>query len=449
MQIPDWLTRASILAPDRVAVESPGGALTYAQLLAAADASAGRLAALGVRSGARVAIVMAGSPAFTELLHACWRLGAVPMPVDPRLGARERAVQAKGAALVLERPPEGDIGAAGLALRSSHAGSEVAAVIHTSGSSGAAKPVELTFANFHWSAAGAALSLGLDPGERWLCPLPVCHVGGLSILVRAAISRTTAVVHERFEADRVAACLAGDGITLVSLVATTLARTLDAGLDRPESLRCAVIGGGPVPPELLERAKAARVPLAQTYGLTEACSMVTISAVGDPSTAGRAIAPAAVEISGEGEILVGGAIVAPGARDAAGTLRTGDLGSLDGEGRLRVTGRRSETIVTGGENVSPAEVEAALESHPAVAEAAVLGRVDPDWGEAVVAIVVLADGAAASENDLRRYVRLRLTGFKVPKRVEFAASLPRTAAGKLRRGSLPRSAAEPVYPDGE
>jgi O-succinylbenzoic acid--CoA ligase len=436
MQIENWLERAAGRAPRVVAVETPAGSLSYAELRERAETAAGRLARQGVEPGDRVALALPGGLDFAVLLHATWRLGAVAVPIDPRLGASERAVQSAGAALTLEAPLEGD--AATLGPRRAHDNRHVAAVIHTSGSTGAPKPVELTFGNFHWNAAGSALALGLDRAERWLCPLPVCHVGGLSILVRSAIYATTAVVHDRFEADRVAGALAGAGITLVSLVATTLSRTLDAGLDRPGALRCAVIGGGPVPGDLLERARARAIPLAQTYGLTEACSMVTVSAIGAPETAGRAIAPARVQVDPvRGEIEVGGATVALGAAGEGGLLRTGDLGSLDADGRLTVTGRSSERIVSGGENVSPTEVEAALESHPAVAEAAVFGRPHAEWGEAVSALVVLAPGARVHVADLRRHARARLAGFKVPKEIAFAERLPRTPAGKLRRSQLP------------
>src|SRR5205807_10626549 len=134
-----------------------------------------------------------------------------------------------------------------------------AVVLHTSGTTTAPRPVELTYGNFLWSALGSAVALGLDSHERWLCTLPVSHVGGLSILLRSAIYATTAVVHERFETDRVVSALGTEQVTLVSLVATTLARLLDAGLSAPPALRCALTGGGPVPRALVQRARAARV----------------------------------------------------------------------------------------------------------------------------------------------------------------------------------------------
>src|SRR5206468_11591871 len=150
-----------------------------------------------------------------------------------------------------------------------------AAVIHTSGSTGRPKAVELTFGNWLWSALGSGVALGVDPAERWLCALPLTHVGGLSIVVRSATYATTALVHERWDTERVLSALRDDGVTLVSLVPTTLARLLDAGLREPPALRTVLLGGAPIPPALAARARAARVAVTETYGLTEACSQVT------------------------------------------------------------------------------------------------------------------------------------------------------------------------------
>jgi O-succinylbenzoic acid--CoA ligase len=183
----------------------------------------------------------------------------------------------------------------------------------------------------------------------------------------------------------------------------------------------------------MARAAEAGIPLAQTYGLTEACSQVTTSEIGDPVAAGPPLFCTRVEIAADGEILVRGPTIAP----AAGhPLRTGDLGTLDAQGRLTVVGRKADTIVTGGENVAPAEVEAVLEAHPAVAEAAVTGRPDPEWGEAVVALVVMRDGMNVDAQELRAHCRAHLAGFKVPKAIELASELPRTPSGKLRRNAL-------------
>jgi O-succinylbenzoic acid--CoA ligase len=222
------------------------------------------------------------------------------------------------------------------------------------------------------------------------------------------------------------------GVTLVSLVPTTLQRLLDAGLRDPPDLRCALIGGAPLPPALARRARAAGIPISQTYGLTEACSQVTTQRPGDGADdAGPPLFCTRVRTV-DGEIEVAGPTVAPAVGE---WLATGDGGVLVG-GRLRVTGRLADTIVSGGENIAPAEIEAVLVEHRAVAEAAVVGVPDPQWGEAVRAVVVLRAGATADE--LRAHCRERLAGFKVPKEFVFADALPRTSSGKLARGELAR-----------
>ena len=214
-------------------------------------------------------------------------------------------------------------------------------MVHTSGTTGVPRAVELTRGNILANALGCAVALGHDRRERWLCPLPLSHVGGLMVLLRSAIYGTTAVLGP---ADR-------DDVTIASLVPTQLARLIDR--PPPPSLRVVMLGGAPADPALLERARDAGWPVAPTYGLTQACSAVTVAEVGDTETSGRPIPGVNVNIAPDGEIVVDGPTT-------AGVLRTGDLGRLDERGRLIVLGRKVDTIVSGGENVMPSEVEAAL-----------------------------------------------------------------------------------------
>jgi O-succinylbenzoic acid--CoA ligase len=214
----------------------------------------------------------------------------------------------------------------------------------------------------------------------------------------------------------------------VSLVPTMLARLLDAGLQEPPTLRWALLGGGPIAPALLDRAAAAGVPVAPTYGMTEACSQI--------ATFGWPLAGVDVRLADDDEVLVRGPIVSAGAISEDGWLHTGDLGRLDERDRLEIIGRKADTIVSGGENVAPAEVEAVLLEHPAVADAAVHPRADPEWGEVVVATVVVRAGASVDPDELRGHCAARLAAFKVPKVVELAEGLPRTPSGKLLRRQL-------------
>jgi len=454
MEVEAWLARAAAARPEHIALMTLGGGWSYARLHEAARFGAGQLRARGAGAGSRVAIALPAGLDFAQALHACLLLGAIAVPVDLRLAPGERASIAARADVLLDAPLGEGAAPADAPIGAVHELDATAVVIHTSGTTSSPRPVELSYGNLLWSALGSAVALGLDPQERWLCALPLSHVGGLSILVRSAIYATTAIVHERFEEDRVLHALREQRVTLVSLVSTTLARLLDAGLERPSALRCALTGGGPVPAALVRRAHAAGVPVSLTYGLTESCSQATTAPVAEiadvdgtadagellldtPPNAGPPLFCTRVRIAEDGEILLAGPTVAPAAAGADGWLHTGDLGELDERGRLLVTGRKADTIVSGGENVAPAEVEAVLEAHPQVLEAAVLGRSDPRWGEAVTAIVVARAGAALEPEELRAHCARALAPFKVPKQVVLAAEpLPRTRSGKLLRREL-------------
>jgi O-succinylbenzoic acid--CoA ligase len=416
--VASWLHLAAARHPDRVAVEGLERTLTYAELLAAAERAAGAIA-----GHARVALALADPVDFVIALHGCLLGGAAVVPVDLRLSEAERARRLAGASLVLSEP------VAAAPIESPRDG-ETVAVMHTSGTTAAPKPVALSRGNFEASALGSAVALGLDTAERWLCPMPLVHVGGLSIPMRSTIYATTAVLHGGFDTERVLEALmdAGRRITLVSLVPTMLARLLDAGLERPPTLRWALLGGGPIPAALLERAAAAGVPVAPTYGMTEACSQI--------ATFGLPLTGVEMRLDDAGEVLVRGAIVAATAVGDDGWLHSGDLGAFDDRGRLSIIGRRADTIVTGGENVAPTEVEDALLEHPAVADAGVHARTDAEWGEAIVAAVVLRPGYDVAPDELRAHTAARLARFKVPKDIRFVDSLPRTVSGKLLRREL-------------
>jgi o-succinylbenzoate---CoA ligase len=404
-----WIEAAAARQPDRIAIEGPERSLTYVELRDAAVAGAGAVRAR------RVALELPAGEDFVIALHACLVAGAAAVPIDLRLSAAEQEQRRAAVDEGGEEPVGGDV---------------PVAIMHTSGTTAAPKPVVLSRGNFLASALGSAVALGLDPAERWLCPMLLTHVGGLSIPIRSAIYATTAVLHGRFDTEAVLAELMDPGrrITLVSLVPTMLARMLDAGLREPPTLRWALLGGGPIAPGLLERAMAAGVPVAPTYGMTEACSQI--------ATFGWPLSGVEVRVGDDDEVLVQGPIISAGAVSEDGWLHTGDLGRFDERGRLEIIGRKSDTIVSGGENIAPAEVEAVLLEHPAVADAAVHPRADAEWGEAAVATVVLRNGLTAAPEELRAHCAARLAAFKVPKAVEFAEALPRTPSGKLLRRQL-------------
>ncbi len=408
----DWLHRAALRAPDRIAIEVAGeGALSYAQLLAEAERAPVNAGPRGTGSpeGADgVVRLHGGGMRFAVDLHGALLAGTAVLPVDGRLPDHEQRLRSHRGELPYP---------------------DVATVMFTSGTTAVPKPVYLTLGNWAANAVGSALALGLDLCERWLCVMPLAHVGGLSILLRSTLYGTTVILHERFESGAVLEELMDPGrrITLVSLVPTMLARLLDAGLERPPALRWALLGGGPIAPALLDRARDAGVPVAPTYGMTEGCSQIV--------TFGLPLWGVDLRLD-DGEIVVRGPSFAANTLAADGGLRTGDLGELDAQGRLAVVGRRADTIVSGGENVAPAEVEAVLLAHPALADAGVFARPDPEWGERVVAQVVLRDGRTATPAELQQFAAERLARFKVPKEISFTDRLPRTTSGKLLRRQL-------------
>ncbi len=484
MTFPDPLAHRARVEPDRPAVEWRWVRLTFGELHGRAGAVARRLAGLGVRRGARVALLLHNGVPFVVLVHALARLQAVCVPLHARLAPPElrwrledcrpelvvtepdlypRAQEAGWRAVVCvdpdhpellpESPPER------VMLRENYPQGAVQGILYTSATTGEPKGVQLTFGNHLWSALASHLHLGCGCDDPWLAVLPFYHVGGLAVLWRAALCGALVVVHDRFdpegfnrEVDR--------GVAYTSLVPTVLRRVLEArgGRPVPPTLRAVLVGGGPVPTDLVREAAGAGWPVAPTYGLTEAASQVATLhphlAAGRPDCAGRPLWPVRVRAGRSeaeaAEILVAGPTVMKGyfRRPHAtaqalrgGWLHTGDVGYVDPEGYLHVLDRREDLIVTGGENVYPAEVEAVLRGHPAVAEAAVVGVPDPQWGQQVVAFVRPAPGPPPAVDELVAFCRARLAGFKVPRRVWLVDQVPRSGLDKVSRKALREEAA--------
>jgi O-succinylbenzoic acid--CoA ligase len=440
MILDNWLAQRAQTSPDRIALLAGETELSYAELEAEATRVARRLAARGVRSEATVAIIRPASAEYVVLLHALMKLGAIAYPLNPGLAdvELEEQLDRLKPALVLGQEDHLTMTEADLPLLGEHHLDAVHCRILTSGTSGGPRAVGLTYGNHLWSAVGSAFNLGVDPGDRWLCCLPLHHVAGLEIILRSVIYGTGAIVQDGFDTEAVALSLERRGATLLSLVTTQLSRLLEAGVDL-SGPRAILVGGGPVTREVLEEAIGRGAKVVQTYGLTEAASQVTTLAPQDArrklGSAGRPLLTTHLRIQ-DGEILVQGPVVAPGCADEDGWLHTGDLGRIDEEGFLYVEDRLGDVIVSGGENVLPAEVEEVLLSHPEVADAAAVGRADEEWQEAVAAVVVLREGAAVDSEDLRRHCAESLASYKVPKRFEFVSELPRTASGKLMRRAL-------------
>jgi O-succinylbenzoic acid--CoA ligase len=483
--MPGWLAAPLAHSPALAALRCGDVQLSFAELDRVVRRATAWLRVRGVRAGDRVGLLLPNGVELVALVHAAQRCGAVLVPLNTRLTARELAFQLRdssprllvhgdgaladvardacgGAVEPVPVPTplgDGEPGADGPPSQVDLG--DTAAIAYTSGTSGVPKGAELSHGAFLWSAVGAAFAQGVVPGDRWLACLPLFHVGGLAILYRGALAGAAVTLHERFEPMRVTEELEHGGITLVSLVANMLERVLDARGDRPAptGLRCVLLGGGPAPRELVARARRLGFPIATTYGLTETASQVATLPLAlartDGDAVGRALfanelrilSPDGVALSpGEpGEIAVRGPTVMKGylCRPAetaealrGGWLHTGDVGTLDEQGFLRVLDRRSDLIVSGGENVYPAEVEAALREHPAVGDAGVAGEPDPRFGRRVAAWVVLRPAARASGPELDAFCRARIAGYKVPRAFHFVRELPRAASGKLLRRAL-------------
>ena len=299
-----------------------------------------------------------------------------------------------------------------------------AVVIGTSGSTGAPKGVELSAAALRHSARASLERVGAQPGERWLCCLPVTHVAGLAVLVRSLVSGTEPVLAERADAGTVAA----SGCAHVSLVPTQLQRLLQEASAPLAGFSSVLLGGAAAPAGLLDAARDAGVPVVTTYGMTETCGGCVYDGV--PLDGVRA------EVRDDGRIWISGPVLFSGylrgpRAPGDGWFRTGDLGALDAAGRLRVRGRADDVINTGGHKVVPGEVAAALQACPGVRDAAVVGQPDPEWGERVVAAVVPADpGDPPAVEMLRSHVRERLPRYAIPSRVVMIDAVPMLPSGK-------------------
>ncbi len=492
--LPNWLLRAAENFPDHPAIKCGEVIWTFAQLDQQAIRLARQLTTVGVQAESRVAVLARNGLEYVATVHALARLGAILIPLNIRLTHEElvwqvRDVQAtllvnddvhepQARAIALAHP---DLSQATLAVEPGthtvflQGGLEGAmplqdminlsatqSIMYTSGTTGTPKGVIITYGMQWWNAVGSALNLGHRPDDCWLACMPLFHIGGLSILMRSVINGISVVVQEKFGASAVNAAISEDRVTIISVVAVMLQRML-ADLDMrqksyPETLRCVLLGGGPAPQPLLEDCAARHIPVVQTYGLTESCSqavtLTPVDALRKLGSAGRPLLPVQLRIMNEDKVaapgepgiicLKGPSITSgydhrPEATTQAihdGWLSTGDIGYLDAEGYLYVLDRRNDLIISGGENVYPAEIEAMLLSHPEVEEAGVCGQSDPQWGQVPIAFVHLKPNSSATDSTLRTYLQPRLARYKLPHAIYIVSQLPRNSSGKLLRREL-------------
>jgi o-succinylbenzoate---CoA ligase len=384
-----------------------------------------------LRPGDVVAIRLDPGPEWRSLVHAVWDAGAAILPVDHRLTPSDaRALMARARPTVVVEGPTAARSRGGVPADPS-----VALVVATSGTAALPRLVELSRSAVDAAVAASALAIAAGADDPWLCCLPLGHVGGLLVLMRSVLLGSPVAIHARFDP----AAVSESGARFASLVPTMLHRLLDAGVEL-RRYRAVLVGGGPIDAELRRRAERSGPRIIETYGLTESCGGVVYDGRPLSGVGVRTAEDDAVELAGP--TVMRGYRFDPEATSAAftddGWLRTRDAGAIDASGRLRIRGRMDDVIVSGGEKVWPEDVERVLRGHPGIADVAVAGRPDPEWGSRVVAFVVPADGARPPTlEDLRAFAGRELARHCAPREVRTLERLPRTALGKLRRSALP------------
>jgi fatty-acyl-CoA synthase len=492
VDISRWIERHAAFTPQRTALRFDGADLTYADFAERIDRGAAILAELGVGNGDRVAFLGLNNPISLVLLFACARLGAMLVPLNWRLAPPEHAwmlADCTPRVLVVEpaflghaaafqgRIPSTRLISLGappttgwlswVALRTPErpaprAGAEDSPVLlcYTSGTTGVPKGVVLTQHALSWNSVNSAHLHDLTSEDRILTTLPLFHVGGLNIQTTPALHAGASVVlHARFDPVATIDAIESERITLAVLVPAQLVAMMETARWQAvdlSSLRMIVTGSTIVPEAFVRKVGARGVPVVQVYGSTETCPIAGYVRVEDwARKAGSAGLPAlhcelrVVDGEGrelpsgrDGEILVRGPNVMTGywsaperTREALedGWYRSGDIGHFDDDGYLFVASRKTELIISGGENVYPAEVERILLESPSIEDACVIGRPDERWGEIVVAAVVLKPGAQLSAADVAALFHKRIARYKHPREIHFVPSLPRSALGKVQR----------------
>ena len=472
-----WIRERARATPDRVAIDYLDRLVTYRELDEASDRFAAGFLQSGLRRGDRVATLTGNSPEHVAVFLACAKAGLILLPLSWRLSPAELRYQLDDAApslLFVEDEHEELAGATGHPFEplmdpapgarlqdetvADVADDDGLLLVYTSGTTGKPKGALLTHSNCFWTNLGFDLTTGVGQDDVVLQVLPQFHVGGWNVQSLLSWWKGATVVLERqFEPGRALRLIGEKRITtMMGVPATYLFMAQDPAFADADlsSLRRAVVGGAPMPKALLETWAARGTAIVQGYGLTEAAPNVLClppeDAVRKLGYAGKPYCFVDVRLSLEEELEVRGPNVFAGywrnpeataqAFTEDGWLRTGDLAERDDEGFYRIKGRLKEMYISGGENVYPAEVEAALHEHPQVADVAVVAVPDERWGEVGVAFVV-ADGV--DEDALREWCGERLARFKVPRSFRHVGEIPRNGMGKIRKDELLEAVATP------
>jgi O-succinylbenzoic acid--CoA ligase len=387
------------------------------------------LTALRSLGQAPTTLVAANTLDTLVMLYALLEARRPVLLLHPKLTTAERAVELAATARAAATLPD-----------------DAAAILYTSGTTGHARGAVLTRAALLASAQASSANLGWQDDDCWLLAMPLARVGGLSIVTRSLAARRTVALAPSFDAARLPQWIEDHRVTLLSLVPTMLVQVLDAHPEwrPPAHLRVLLLGGAAASPQLLERAAHRGVPIVITYGCTETCSQVVATPYArrfDTAAcgAGRPLPGAKVRVDGgriqvRGPMRMAGYLGEPPLEPDA-WFDTGDLGEFDADGYLHLHARRADLIVSGGENVYPAEVERVLEGCPGVQAAGVFGLADETWGQ-VVAAALVTGPRSPGDDELIDYLAARLASHKRPRWIGVVQSLPVTQAGKLDRAAL-------------
>lgn len=470
---PNWLMQRSYLTPNRMGLSFGEESWTFAQLAKQAEIIAGQLASSGFQAGDRVALLAPSTPALIHVIYGCMQLQLEVVLLNARLTQKELTYQIEDAQVkgILVAESEASKVAqhtymtfeqlvvqpvAKIVLATEWEEQQTISIMYTSGTTGFPKGVRQTVQNHSSSAISSVLNLGLSERDTWLCIVPIFHISGFSILMRSLLYGMPVRLYEKFDAAVCATEIANGTVTRLSAVSAVLERLLTYmethSIRAHDDFSGILLGGGPVPIDYLKRAAQLHLQVAQTYGMTETSSQTATlrneDALRKLGSAGKPLFFNQIKIDGaemartEGEICIKGPHVTPGyvgrfqqlSPLEDGWLKTGDIGYLDEEGYLYVIDRRSDLIISGGENIYPAEIENVLLMHPLVQEAGVCGIEDAVWGQVPVAYIVAKEQITV-ENILN-FCEMNLAHYKIPKIVKFVEELPRNGANKLLRRKL-------------
>ncbi|MCE7733631.1 MAG: o-succinylbenzoate--CoA ligase [Candidatus Heimdallarchaeota archaeon] len=458
-----WLDEANDICPKKIAIIYNDNILNYDSLYSKSIEMARKLANIGVKKGSHVGIYMENSLEFIYLIHALNKLEAVMIPFNTRLKANEIANQINHVnpdIIITDKKLGGvkticlrnlsEMDPIQVDFKNSVDLSLIQGIVFTSGTTGKPKGVILSNDNHFTSAQSSAQVLGVEDGDVWLNCISLFHVGGLEIIFRACIYKIAIVLHQEFDEKKIIHSIYKRNVSLISLVPIMLKRLIDKSSLINTKLRCVLIGGANCPQNLVERALILKLPLALTYGMTEATSQVATSfnlVHLKPQSVGPPLPGTEVRIvnkDGEiGEIEVKGTNISQGYYNQPelnkkifvdGYFKTGDIGYMDTDGYLYVLQRRVDLIVTGGENVIPSEVEDLVKSHQLVFDCIVFGIDDKLWGQ-MVSVVVVAD-KSLKKSELREYCKARIANYMIPKKYFRVEALPVSSSGKIDRKEI-------------